>query len=166
MNKTRTLLIRICVIVVLGAICALMFVIGRGHTVYFDNKSMDYNGQTIETPYKIEVYVGDERVAKLYDGERGMAKWMGQNFKMVVETTKEKGGEASASAVSLKLPYEMDGVVLNVPALFAGLPQEAYLTQFVPTAAEEEAMEETEEEMVDEFGITQEEGAETEAVPE
>ena len=161
MNKNRTLLFRLGMIVVLVGICALMFVIGRGHTVYFDNKSMEYNGQSVETPYKIEVYVNGERAAKLYDGERGMAKWMGQNFKMVVETTKEKGGDASASAVSLKLPYEMDGIVLNVPAMFAGLPKEAYLTQFVPSAAEEEAMEETEEEMVDEFGITQEEGTET-----
>ena len=164
MSKTRTLFIRIGMVAVLIGICALMFVIGRGHTVYFDNKSVDYNGQTIETPYKIEVYVDGERVAKLYDGERGMAKWMGQNFRMVVETTKEKGSDASASAVSLKLPYDMDGIILNVPAMFAGLPQDVYLTQFIPTVAEEDAaLEDTGEEMVDEFGITQEEDSEISA---
>ncbi len=144
-------------IAVLIAICAVMFVIGRGHTVYFDNKSMEFNGQSVDTPYKIEVYVDDERVAKLYDGERGMAKWMGQNFKMVVETTAEKGGEGKASAVSLKLPYDMDGIVLNIPAMFAGLPQEAYLSEFVPSAAEQEAeMEDSEEMNTDEFGISTE----------
>lgn len=156
MNKMRTLLFRILMVLVLAAVCAVMFVIGRGHTVYFDNKAMEYNGQSVETPYKVEVYVKDERVAKLYDGERGMADWMGQNFKMVVEITKEKGGEAAASAVSLKLPYDMDGIVLNIPAMFAGLPQEAYLTEFVPSAAEEEALEDSGEEMVDEFGISTE----------
>ena len=30
-----------------------MMVIGRGHTVYIDNKSIDYNGQTYTTPYKV-----------------------------------------------------------------------------------------------------------------
>lgn len=50
----------------------------------------------------------------------------------------------------------MDGIILNIPAMFAGLPQEAYLSEFIPTAAEEAMEEDTGEEMVDEFGITAE----------
>ena len=72
--KKRTLFFRIGAIVILLAIAAVMMVIGRGHTVYFDNKKLEYNGETYDTPYKVCVYVNDERVAKLYDKERGMAK--------------------------------------------------------------------------------------------
>ena len=66
---------------VLVAIGAAMMVIGRGHTVYFDNKSLEYEGQTYESPYKIEIYLDNngqgEAVAKLYDKERGQATQIG-----------------------------------------------------------------------------------------
>ncbi|MBQ7564693.1 MAG: hypothetical protein IJT16_11975 [Lachnospiraceae bacterium] len=140
MNTKKTVILRIVLIVVLLAIAALMFLIGRGHTVYFDNKSGEYNGQKYETPYKIEVSVDGERVAKLYDGERGMASTMGQNFSMIVEITEEKGGDSVAHAVSLTLPYNMDGIILNIPAMMAGLPADAYLSEFIiePDLTEDE----------------------------
>ena len=49
-------------------------IIGRGHTVYIDNKSMEYNGQSYKSPYKVVVFVDGEQVAKLRDKERGMAR--------------------------------------------------------------------------------------------
>ena len=91
--KKRTLFFRLGAIAILLAIAAVMMVIGRGHTVYFDNKKLEVNGETYDTPYKVCVYVGDERVAKLYDKERGMATWIGQNFEMTLEITQEKGGD-------------------------------------------------------------------------
>ncbi len=150
MNK-RTLIFRSGLVLILLVIAALMFVIGRGHTVYFDNKSMEYNGQSVKTPYKIEVNVDGERVAKLYDDERGMAQAMGQNFSMVVEITQEKGGDPVASAISLKLPYSMDGIILNIPAMMAGLPAEAYLSEFVAAPEPEEEIDE--EIVTDEFAL-------------
>ena len=39
--------------------------------------------------------------------------------------------------ISLKLPYSLDGIVLNLPGLLAQLPQEAYMTEFVPIATED-----------------------------
>lgn len=45
MSNKRTWLFRILMVLVLAAICAVMFVIGRGHTVYFDNKKLEFNGQ-------------------------------------------------------------------------------------------------------------------------
>ena len=45
----------------------------------------------------------------------------------------------------------MDGVVLNVPALLAGAPEEVYLSEFVSLAVETSS---TEEEIVtDEFSL-------------
>ena len=88
-----------------------MMVIGRGHTVYIDNKSIDYNGQTYTTPYKVVVYVDGEQVAKLRDKERG----------------------------------------INLPAYLAGLPEEAYLSEFqvAPEVVEEESESSSDEIPVD-----------------
>lgn len=149
MNKKRVLLFRILAVLVLIAVAAVMMVIGRGHTVYFDSVAGEYNGTAYDTPYRIDVVVNGERVAKLYDGERGMTTWMGQNFKMSVEITEEKGGETEVYSVGVNLPYGMDGVVLNIPALMAGLPEEAYVSEFVSVATEVTG--EDEEIVLDEF---------------
>lgn len=149
MKNKRTFLIRCLALALLLALAAAMMVIGRGHTVYFDNKKLDYNGQSYECPYKIEVYVKDQRVAKLYEKDRGMANTMGQKFQATLEITDEKGGDSRVVALTMNLPYSMDGIVLNLPALLSGLPQEAYLSEFVPAVVAEEEVEET---VSDEFG--------------
>lgn len=150
MKSKRAILFRVGAVVILLAIAAVMMVIGRGHTVYFDSKKLEYDGKTYETPYKVVVFVNGEQAAKLYDGERGMSIWIGQNFKMELEITEEKGGEEVRTAYSVKLPYGMDGVVINLPGYLAGLPEEAYLTEFVSTVPEAPAEEEPE---LDEFGM-------------
>ena len=152
MNKTKTLLIRIITVVFFVALAVLMYFLGRGHTVYIDNKKLEYNGETYDTPYKVCVYVNDERVAKLYDKERGMATWIGQNFEMTLEITQEKGGDETTETYQITLPYNMDGIVINLPGFLAGLDQDAYITEFVPVATEETT---TEDEQLpgDEFGI-------------
>ena len=40
----RSLIVKICTVAVILGIAACMFVIGRGHTVYFDAKPIEYNG--------------------------------------------------------------------------------------------------------------------------
>ena len=73
MSNKRSLVIRICAVLVLILIAACMMVIGRGHTVYLDNKTLEYGGQTYPAPYKVTVTVRGEQVAKLYVKERGSA---------------------------------------------------------------------------------------------
>ena len=140
--KKRNVMFLCLLALILVGIGAIMMVIGRGHTVYFDNKSLDYEGKTYESPYKIEIYQGGnadgESVAKLYDGERGSATQIGQKITVTLVITQEKGGDEAEPAVyTIDLPYSMDGPVINLPACLAGLPEEAYLSEFVPVASEE-----------------------------
>ena len=150
MNKTKTLLIRIITVVFFVALAVLMYFLGRGHTVYFDNKKLDYNGTTYDTPYKVEVYVDGERAAKLYDKERGSSICIGANFKMELKVTQEKGGTETEETYSIKLPYDKDGLIVNLPGLMAGLPEDAWMSEFIST---EEAQPEDEEVVTDEFSM-------------
>ena len=138
MKSKKTLLIRIIAIVVLIAIAAAMFVIGRGHTVYFDNKDLEADGTEYKSYYQIEVFVDDVSVAKLKSGERGMVSTMGQKFKMVMHITPEKDAKKVGSAVTLELPYNMDGIVLNLPALLSGASEDVYLEEFIPAPVVED----------------------------
>lgn len=151
MKTKRTILFRAGAVLLLLLIVGIMMVIGRGHTVYIDNKTLDYNGQTYKPPYKVEIFVDGEKVAKLYNKERGMATCIGQKFQMTLEITQEKGGNAETSTMTLALPYGMDGIAINLPAFLAGLPEEAYLSKFQP--APEVVEESSEESSTDEFGL-------------
>ncbi len=134
----KRFIIRLIAILILLAIAAAMFIIGRGHTVYFDNKKLEYNGKTYDTMKIVEVYVDGEKVAKLRDGDRGMAATMGQDFSMellIKESKEDKGVRVKAG---IPLPYNMDGIIVNLPALMAGLPSDAYMSEFVPIPSDEE----------------------------
>lgn len=156
MKNKRQLVFRIAALVIILAVAAAMFVIGRGHTIYFDNKTVEYEGQEVKAFYRVNVNVGGQQVAKLQARDRGMADIMGQNLTMTIEITDEKDGTPHAHKVSMGVPYNMDGVIINIPALMAGLPEDAYLSEFVITAPVEET--EDEDTGADEFDMGAEMG--------
>ena len=141
MNKRR-LAFRLGAIALLIAIAACMMVVGRGHTVYVDNKSIDFDGETYAPYYRATVYVNGERLSKLQPKERTSATNIGQSFSMTLELIKEKGGETETVDIALKLPYNMDGIIVNIPGYMAGLPEEAWRTEFVSTPTEAEMQDE------------------------
>lgn len=150
MKKKQNLLYPILAVLVLVIIAAVMMIIGRGHTVYFDNKTLELNGETYKAPYKVEVIVEGETVAKLNARDRGVATCMGQTMHATLIITQEKKGAEQTVDVDIKLPYSIDSFVLNLPGYLAGLSQEDYLTEFVPAVTEApDATEET----IDEFGL-------------
>ena len=150
MKDKKRFFIRLATVLVLIGIAVLMYFLGRGHTVYFDNKKLEYDGVTYDTPYKVEVYVDGERAAKLYDKERGSSICIGANFKMELKVTQEKGGTETEETYSIKLPYNKDGLIVNLPGLMAGLPEDAWMSEFIST---EEAQPEDEEVVTDEFSM-------------
>ena len=150
MNKKRTL-IQLIVAVLLIALAYAMTIIGRGHTVYLDAKKIEVNGTELKPPYKTEVYVNGERVAKLYDKERGMSTCIGNQFTMTLKITQDKGGSETEATYTLSLPQNMDGIIINLPAYLAGLPEDVYMSEFIPAPETEETEETTAE--GDEFGL-------------
>jgi len=128
----RKILFRSGAILLLIAISAVMLVIGRGHTVFFDNKNLEYGGEKYETVRRINVSVNGEQVARLSKKERGMATCMGQHFAFSIEVIREKDGNPEYYSYELDLPYSMDGVIVNLPGIMAGLPQEAWMSEFIP----------------------------------
>ena len=154
----RKWLFRIGTVLVLVAIAACMMVIGRGHTVYFDNKKMEYEGQEIDTYRRINVFVNGEQIAKLSAKDRGMATFMGQSFHFDIEVTKKKGDDPVTYSYDIKVPFGRDGTVLNLPGMIEGLPEAAYTSEFVPV--EPEPTDEDETIVTDDFGITEEGDAE------
>lgn len=147
----RTLIIQLAAVVVLIVIAYIMTIIGRGHTVYLDNKKLEYNGQTYDTPYKVVVYQDGEQIAKLYDRERGSTTCIGQKLTLTLEITQQKGGSEKTEVYTLSLPRNMDGIIINLPAYLADLGEDAYLSEFIPSPDAEPVEEEPTAD--DEFGL-------------
>lgn len=132
----KSLIYKIICILVLIAICAIMMVIGRGHTIYFDNKTYEKNGKTISSYNRATVIVKGEEIDKLAKNERTMVTTLGQSFTYTVKIRKEKNDDEKEYVFKLKLPYNMDGIILNIPAMVENLSQDEYLEEFVPKVEE------------------------------
>jgi hypothetical protein len=139
MNNKRKWIFRGCTLLVILLIAALMFIIGRGHTVYIDNKTLEYNGESYSALQKVEVWVNGERLSKLSKRDRTMTTTIGNSFEMKLINTVNKGDEPTEVTVKLSLPYGWDGILVNIPGYLANLPQEAWMTEFIiePTPPEE-----------------------------
>ena len=141
--KGKKLLIRLAAVALCIALGAVMMVIGRGHTIYLDNKTLeDYQGQTYKAAHRIVITVDGEELTKLGPRERGMSLCIGQTFRMTLEITQEKGGQPETREITMKLPYNLDGIIVNLPAYLAGLPEEAWMSEFIPAPEPEEPDEE------------------------
>ena len=151
MKAKRRLLFQILAVVLLVAIGYTMTIIGRGHTIYLDSKTLEYDGQTYKPAYKTVVYVDGQQVAKLYDKERGIATCIGQTLTVTLEITQQKGGTEEVYAYNIPVPRKMDNVIINLPGFLAGLPEEAYLSEFIPSP-DEVAADETDVPSDDDFG--------------
>lgn len=81
-----------------------------------------------------------------------MTTCIGQKVEMSLEITQKKGGEEEVKNITISLPYNMDGIAINLPAYLAGLPEEAYLSEFQP-APDQPEEDESDEAVTDEFGL-------------
>jgi len=112
---------------------------------------LEYDGQTYNAYHKVEVVQNGKTLTELNKRERGAATNIGQNFKITLIVTKEKKGAEETHEIQLKLPYSLDGIVINIPGYLEGLPQEAWMSEFIPVATQEEQKEEAP--TSDEFGL-------------
>ena len=150
-NKTRSWIIRAAFLLVLVLIAVVMLRIGRGHTVYFDNRALDYQGTTTAAPYKITVTVNGEQISKLYEKERCSVTNIGDKLELTLEVMHQKGGSETTTTYNLKLPHNLDGVIINLPGYIAGLPEEAYLEEFIPAPSTD--LDDEEAPVTDDIGL-------------
>ena len=150
MKINKNLIFKIILAIILVVICLIMIYIGRGHTLYLDNKSIEVNGNMIEAPYRIKVYVKGKEVADLNDGDRGMCIWIGPNAHLDLEITEVKGGDKKNISYNVPMPWEYDGVVINLVGLMNGAEYDNYISEFIPLGIN--TSDENEEVNIDEIG--------------
>ncbi len=150
----RKLLFTSALIIVLVAISIVCFIIGRGHTVYFDN--MKLSGSNYDAYESIEVSYDGKKIATLNKDERTSLTLTGQKLKVTLVVKKSQTSSKETIDMTIALPYDLDGIVINVPALLEGAEQDVYLSEYVSAVSEEEVGDE-DVPVTDEFGMTTDE---------
>lgn len=140
-------------IAILIAISIVCLIVGRGHTVYLDNKSIE--GTNYSSYASIDINYKGEKLVNLGKAERGSITLTGQKLSVQFVVKKTNAGSAETIDATIELPYDMDGIVINIPAYLDGANVDAYMSEFVSAAPEENADEEVP--VTDEFGMTTEE---------
>lgn len=64
--------------------------------------------------------------------ERCSVTNIGDKLELTVEVMQQKGSAETTNTYTLKLPHDLDGIIINLPAYVVGLPEEAYLEEFIP----------------------------------
>ena len=150
MKKRRLLFISGLFVILIG-IAVVCLIAGRGHTVYFDNKGID--GTDYKSYDSIELIYKGETVTTLAKAERINITLTGQKLKVTVKYQKKRNSSEETKELEFDLPYNMDGIVINLPSLLDGANIDTYMSEFVPLVVEEDNEEVPN---TDEFAITSE----------
>lgn len=150
-NKTRRILFTLGFVAILVAISVVCFIVGRGHTVYLDNKTTE--DEVYHSYNAIDVYYKGEKVSTLNARERISVTTIGQNCEIELHYRKGKNDSKTEMVAYLKLPYNLDGIVINLPALIEGADESVYMSEFVSMAIVIEDSANDEVPTTDEFGM-------------
>lgn len=151
--NVRRVLFTSGLIAILVAISVFCLIFGRGHTVYLDNKSIE--GTDYSSYASVDIYYKGEKIVNLQKAERGSITLTGQKLDVEFVVMKKKTSSEEDIKTTITLPYDMDGIVINIPAYLEGADEATYMSEFVSAVPEEDVDEEVP--VTDEFGMTTDE---------
>ena len=148
----RRVLFTAGLVAILATISIICLIFGRGHTIYLDNKSIE--GTEYTSYASVDIIYKGEKVVNLEKAERGSITLTGQKLDVQLVAKKTNSAAAQTVDISIDLPYDLDGIVINIPAYLAGADADTYMSEFVSTRVEEDTSEDVQ---LDEFGMSADE---------
>ncbi len=125
----KRLLLRLGVVVAILLIAVWMFFIGKMHTILLDNKTLEAGGQTYKAFQIVEVQVDKTGFMELAARDRDKVTVKGQGHKVTVRYMDEYY-EDIEKTWKFSVPLGSEMMLLSIPALVGGAPEEVWLTPF------------------------------------
>jgi hypothetical protein len=121
-------------VVFLVLVAVVMFHMGKQHVLLLDNKTLEIDGTTYPALSLVEVRVDSQEPLELAPRDRDKADVIGQRHKISISYT-TKTFEEKELTVQVVIPLPQHMVLVNIPALAGGAPQEVWMTPYeVPLA--------------------------------
>jgi hypothetical protein len=113
--KRRRLFVRLGLVVVYLGLTALVFTLGKGHTIIVDDK--DAEDGSYSAMDGILVSVDGQEPLEMYKGDRDKAVVKGQSHRVTIEAI----NSGNKTEKRIRLPLGEETLLLSVPKLVAGI---------------------------------------------
>jgi hypothetical protein len=93
-----------------------LYIIGKEHKVFIDNKNISFGDVTYSTEDAYMIWIDNQEIGVIEQGKRKVAKVQGPNHKIVIEEVKDKvlTGEKHEKSFELKTN---ENATVNIPAI-------------------------------------------------
>ncbi len=123
--------VRLAVIVVVILLAVFLYCYGKQHTVYVDNRTIEIDGVSYRALDWAEVTVDGAKKQEYSPRTRREETVMRQKHTIHVLYEDEDFNQFEVEG-EFSIPLNETQVVLSLPAFIAGLPEEDFITEFVP----------------------------------
>ena len=131
----RSLIQRTCVVLGMIALSAVLFYIGKGHTLLLDTNAITIDGKELRSYASAAVSVdGKELNSSMGRAERVMVTVGGPKHKIVIADDADADKKVERD---FTIPTFMDMVVVSIPAILGDAPTEHWVTPFAPPPPED-----------------------------
>lgn len=118
----KRLAIRCGLVVVLIIVGIFLFVVGKEHIVFIDNRELTIDGETYNVVAGYEVWVDGQQVGRtaLAPGKRNVASVAGPKHRIELQEIKDKEPVGERIEKDFRIATRTAQVIINIPALVAG----------------------------------------------
>jgi len=128
--NSRSLIQRMCVVLVLAAISVYLIYIGKGHTLFLDTNMITIDGKELRSYASATVSVnGNKLKSSMGRAERVRVNVSGP--KHTIEIVDDADTDRKVKK-TFTISTFMDRVVVSIPAILADASAEYWITQFTP----------------------------------
>lgn len=124
----KTLILRMTALLAVVALSIGLYVIGKGHTVYFDTRAATVDGVKYKAPDMTAVSIDGGEIEEMGRAERAIRMVVGAKHTVLAESL--SGDDAKAER-ELRLPLAWSDIIISIPALLAGLPDDKVVLPYV-----------------------------------
>lgn len=117
----KKIILRLILVVFLIALGIVLFIIGKEHKVFIDNRDLSIAGENYTATVRYEVWVDGEKIGRttLNPGKRNVIYLAGPQHKIVLREIKD-GKTVGKIEKDINLSLGQTQVIINIPALVAG----------------------------------------------
>lgn len=119
---TRRMIIRISVIVSLILLGFFLYIVGKEHKVFIDNKEISSGNIIYSAEDSYKVWMDNQEIGVVKKGQRKVAKVVGVSHKVTLQKIRGKDLTGPVYERKFKLNPK-EGAVLNIPALINTLDE-------------------------------------------
>jgi len=114
---TKQIIIRIIFISLLLILGIFLYISGKEHTIFIDNKEITLNDTTYRANSDYKVWIDNKELKVIKKGERGLTKVTGTNHKIMVEKISDKVLTGEKHEMRFRLKMNEKIIIINLPAM-------------------------------------------------